>query len=70
MVARKYVRWRRDMAPLWTLRMKLFRWRREKWIEEIVRMSLINFDKVEMFDEREIVYVWVNVINKRKYIGE
>ena len=56
----------------WMLfRVKLLRWRAEKWTDEILAACDIDFPNLgELFEVVEVVYVMFNLVSKKRYVGE
>ena len=63
------IRWKEYLCVLWSYRLRFMKWRTEKWLYGIFKECKFVIDE-RMYVEKEVVYVWFNVVNRRRYVGE
>ena len=68
-IKRKVIRWKVRMSVWYKWRFKFMRWRQERWIPGILsECDIWNVD--EWYENENVVYVYMNLRNRKRYIGE
>src|SRR6185312_3906451 len=62
-------KWKKYIIPIYLLRLQLLNFRREKWIINIVRESLLLW-KFDSYFIKNIGYCFMNLTNRYCYFGE
>ena len=66
---RKKVRWMKRITYLYFWRIRMMRWRREKWVPGVVSEMRIELDE-RMLEKTDVVYVFFNLLSRKRYVGE
>ena len=66
---RKSVRWMKRMTYLYYWRVRMMRWRRERWLPGVMSEMRLELDE-RMLERTGVVYVFFNLLSRKRYVGE